>query len=328
MAEGRPASEMEFLALIDRYFPGGGAHVPVSRGDDCAVLSCPPLVALSTDLFLEDVHFRRSYFGPGDVGHKALAVNVSDVAGMGCRPLGFSLGLMVPGGAGLDGAYWEALFGGMSALAAAHGLVLTGGDLSRAPMLGLCVTIWGEPGPGGRVLRREARAGDVLLACGELGLVRAGLGALERGGAAAAQEFPGAVAAHLRPEPQVAAGLALAAVPGVRGAMDVSDGLAMDLPRLLGADRGTDLGAEVELRPGELHPEISAWCARLGEDPAQFAYKGGEDYALLAACAPEGVQAALAAAPGARIIGRVRAGRGVILNGVPAPPAGFDHFAG
>lgn len=328
MAEGSPASELEFLELIDRHFSGSGPGLSLGRGDDCAVLECPSVLALSTDLFLEDVHFRRSYFGPGDIGHKALAVNVSDVAGMGCCPLGFSLGLMVPGGAGLPGGFWDGLFTGMAALAGEHGLVLTGGDLSRAPLLGMCVTIWGEPGPGGRVLRREARAGDVLVGCGELGLVRVGLAALERGGAAAAGDFPQAVAAHLRPVPQVAAGLALAAQPAVRGAMDVSDGLAMDLARLLGADRGAELGADLELPPQALHPEVSAWCAATGEDPGLFAYRGGEDYALLAACEPAGLEEILRAVPGSRAIGRVRAGRGVTVNGLPAPGAGFDHFAG
>ncbi len=325
MDQHGPASEQDFLALVDRHFPEAHAHVLLPRGDDCAVLACPPTLALSTDLFLEDIHFRRSYFGPADIGWKALAVNISDIAGMGARPLGFSLGLMIPPGPQPAPGFWDELLGGMAALAREHGLSLTGGDLSRAPILGLCITIWGRPGPSGRLLTRGAcRPGDTLLACGELGLVRAGLQALEAGGPAAA--WPAATAAHLRPRPQVAAGLALAAIPGVRAAMDLSDGLARDLPRLLGANQGPAPGAALTLDPGSLHPETLAWCAQTGQDPAEFACLGGEDYALLAACDPKAAPRALAAIPGARAIGTVTAAPGVTLNGRPAPVRGFDHF--
>lgn len=324
MPHGPPASEREFLELIDRHFPGVNAHVPLTRGDDCAVLACPEALALSTDLFLEDVHFRRSYFTPGDIGWKSLAVNISDIAGMGCRPLGFSLGLMVPADAGLDGDFWNSLFAGMAALAGEHSLPLVGGDLSRAPMLGLSVTIWGQPGPQGRFLKRgQCRPGDVLLACGQLGLVRTGLLALEAHGPDAAQNWPAAVAAHLRPHPQVGAGLALGALPAVQGAMDVSDGLAMDLPRFL----GDGLGADLVLPHRTLHPETLAWCADTGQDPALFTYLGGEDYALLAACHAGAEAAVCAAVPGARVIGQVLAEPRFTINTVPAPPAGFDHFA-
>ena len=87
-------SEDDFLLLVDRYFPNTHPHLALGRGDDCAELLCPPRMALSTDLFLEDIHFRRSYFTPEDMGHKALAVNISDLAAAGALPLGFSLGLM------------------------------------------------------------------------------------------------------------------------------------------------------------------------------------------------------------------------------------------
>lgn len=332
MDHSGPASEQDFLALIDRHFPGSSAHSSLPRGDDCAVLACPPTMVLSTDLFLEDIHFRRSYFSPGDIGWKALAVNVSDIAAMGARPLGFSLGLMIPAGPPPGPGFWGELLAGMAALAREHDLTLTGGDLSRAPLLGLCVTIWGRPGPTGRLLTRGAcRPGDVLLACGHLGLVRAGLQALEAEGPAAARRWPAAAAAHLRPRPQVAAGLALAAHPGVRAAMDVSDGLAQDLPRLLGQDRdsapGAAPGAALTLTPEALHPETRAWCEHTGQDSVTFACLGGEDYALLAACDPHDAPAVLAATPGARAIGTVTAAPGITLNGQPAPARGFDHFS-
>src|SRR6056297_3491168 len=147
-------SEDDFLSLIDRYFPNDSKSMQVGRGDDCAVVTVPGRICVTTDLFLEDIHFRRAYFGPGDIGHKSLAVNISDIAAMGGRPLGFSVGLTVP--PGLDGGFWEAFMAGMADLAARHDLVLTGGDLSRGERLGVCVTVWGDV-PKRLMLRRTGQ---------------------------------------------------------------------------------------------------------------------------------------------------------------------------
>lgn len=325
MPQPVPASEQEFLALIDRHFPNSHPHMPVPRGDDCAQLACPADVVLSGDLFIQDVHFRTSYFSPADIGFKALAVNISDIAAMGCRPLGFSLGLMAPPATPeATGDFWDELFAGMAGLAGRYDLPLTGGDLSAAPMLGLNVTIWGAPGPEGRILkRRRCWPDDVLIAVGPFGLVRAGLSALEAEGAKAAETWPLAVAAHRRPEPKVAEGLKLAANPGTHACMDVSDGLARDLPRLL----GPGLGAELRIEEAMLHPETLAWCDAQGLDPAAFAWLGGEDYALLTCVAPDAADEVLAEVPGAVRLGTVTAETGIRLNAAPAPQRGFDHFA-
>ena len=323
MAPRIPASERDFLDLVDRHFPNEHPHMPMARGDDCARLACGGDLVLSTDLFVEDVHFRRSYFAPGDIGHKALAVNVSDIAAMGCRPLGFSLGLMAPAAAPPDDAYWDELFAGMAALARRFDAPLTGGDLSMAPALGLCVTIWGEPGPTGRVLARDARPGDAILCVGGFGAARAGLMALEELGPEAAGRYPHAVAAHLRPAPLVDEGLTLAAEPGVSGCMDLSDGLARDLPRLM----PPGLGAALDIAADSLHPDVTKWCHRTGEDPVAFAFLGGEDYALLAAAAPEAVRRLIRDLPGAMRIGTVTEAPGITLNGGPVPGLGFDHFS-
>ncbi|BBD09942.1 thiamine-phosphate kinase [Desulfovibrio ferrophilus] len=325
MPQAAPASEQEFLTLIDRHFPNAHQHMPVARGDDCVQLVCPPDMVLSGDLFLQDIHFRTSYFSPADIGWKALAVNISDIAAMGCKPLGFSLGLMVPPAAqGLSGDFWNELFQGMAALAALHDLPLTGGDLSQAPMLGLNITIWGEPGPQGRVLqRRRCWPDDVLLTVGRFGLVRTGLMALEQKGPQAIEQYPQAVAAHLRPHPRVTEGLELAARRAVRGCMDLSDGLAQDLPRFL----GPALGAQLDIPKDTLHPETLAWTKKQGLNPVQFAYLGGEDYALLACVAPAEADVILGAIPDATRIGTVTGTPGITLNGNPVPSAGFDHFA-
>lgn len=319
------ASEDAFLTAISRRFPNVHPHMILGRGDDCAILRCPQTLALTTDLFIEGVHFRREYFSPEDAGYKALLVNVSDIAAMGGVPVGFSLGLAGP--PATPAAFWEGLLDGMGKLAASLDLPLVGGDLNASAQVMLAVTVWGRPGPSGRLLSRGgAQPGDVLFVVGELGLAGVGLAVME--GAIAQCErlemvralWPEAVRAHLRPAVRVAEGLTLAATHGVRGLMDVSDGLARDLPRFL----GQDLGAVLSLGP--VHPEVTRWAENAGSNPDILAATGGEDYALLGACAPEAFPALDKALPPARIIGRITAKPGIFLNGAPLTVTGFDHF--
>lgn len=313
-------SEDDFLARIDRHFPNVHPHLRLGRGDDAAVLACPGELCLTSDLFLQDAHFRLSYFTPEEIGHKALAVNLSDVAAMGARPLGFCLGLMVP--PDLPEEFFDRLLAGMAELAGRHGVGLAGGDLSAAASLGLSVTAWGERAAGGRFLtRRAARPGDRLFVVGPVGLARAGLTVLERHGREAAGRWPEATRAHLRPDARVADGPRLAGIGGVRGLMDLSDGLARDLPRFLG-ELGADLAPEAAA-----HPEVAAAADLVGETPERFALVGGEDYALLGACAPAAWATVREVAPDAWSLGLVAARPGLRLRGAPLALRGFDHFA-
>jgi len=314
-------SEDAFLALIDRHFPARDAAVPLMRGDDAAIVAAPGEICLTTDLFVENVHFRTSYFTPEEIGHKALAVNISDAAAMGAVPMGFSLGLAVS--PDIDETFADRMLAGMAALAGRSGLPLTGGDLSAGPVLFLCVTLWAKAGPSGRFLTRTALPGDRLFLCGPVGLARTGLLALEEGGRSAATAWPAATAAHLAPEPRTSDGLVLSGIPGVRGLMDVSDGLARDLPRLL----GPGLGAEVVLAEESLHPEVAAFARSRKIDPALAAFTGGEDYALLGAAPAEALKKAKALLPDLVDIGRVTDSPGIRLNGAFAATAGFDHFS-
>jgi thiamine-monophosphate kinase len=329
------ASEEAFLAAIDRHFPKAHPRLLVGRGDDGAVLLCPERMALTTDLFLEGVHFRTAYFTPAEAGHKALAVNLSDLAAMGARPLGFCLSLMVPPDIQKDtpgsaAEYWEGFFTGMAELAGRHDVALVGGDLSRAHRLGVSVTAWGEPGPSGVLLPRlGCRPGDRIFAAGAphlagLGLARAGLAALEEGGREAGSAWPEATRRHLRPEPMMDAGLALAGSGLVRTLMDISDGLARDLPRLL----SFTLGAELSLDPASLHPEVRRFAERTGADPVEVAVLGGEDYGLLGTAAPEDMEALAEAVEGLAVIGEVTRQPGVRVNGRAWKLPGFDHFEG
>ncbi|WP_022662729.1 thiamine-phosphate kinase [Paucidesulfovibrio longus] len=320
-----PHSEEDFLELIDRYFPNVPDTVLLGRGDDCCIIPRGSDICLSTDLFLDTVHFRRSYFQPEEIGYKALAVNVSDIAGMGAAPRGFTLELMIPDGLPAD--FWPRFFSGMSELAAEHELALVGGDLSRSPFLGIGMTIWGEPGRSGRLLTRgNARPGDLIFVVGEIGMARVGLSVLESLGHVAREEWPQSVGAHLRPRPRVAEGLALADLPEVRGCMDISDGLARDLPRFLALSQG--YGADLDLHAYRYEPELLRLALQLGEIPAMTVLLGGEDYGLLGACAPEGKDALLNAVPGVAIVGVVSEEPGIRLDHEPLTAKGFDHFSG
>lgn len=322
-------SEDHLLACLWRHFPKAAPQLLVPNGDDCAVLRDMGPLCVSTDLFLEDAHFRRSYFTPAEIGHKALAVNLSDLAACGALPVGFTMGLALPRDA--DMAFADQLFAGMAALGAEHNIPLVGGDLSRGDKLHLCLTVFGSSqAPGGGLQRRQAQEGDLLFLLGQVGLARVGLERLEAVGRAALDEFPEACAAHLLPQPRVREGLRLAAL-ALRdqlrlSLMDVSDGLARDLPRLVGPELGADITLP-HLR-GAGHPELVRHARATGADPALMAFLGGEDYALAGTC-PSGSGAALMAVlPEAAILGSLRPAGTVpwTCNGRPMN-GGFDHFA-
>lgn len=312
-------SEQHFLDLIDAHFPGGHELLKLGRGDDCAVLAGGRDICVSSDLFLEDVHFRRDYFTAEDIGYKALAVNISDIAAMGARPFAFTMDLMIP--PGLDEEFWNGFFKGMAMLARHTDLALAGGDLSRADRLGVSISIFGVSGSHGRFLTRgNCAPGDILFTVGDLGLARAGLLTLETLGREGHEAFSAATLAHLRPKPKVMIGTLLNAA-GVKGLMDVSDGLARDLPRFL----GPNLGAELTLRGEMLNGNVIAYALAMGTDPVELAMLGGEDYALLGVMTEE-VRDKAASVPGFTEIGRVTDTPGIVVNGTPFTAPGFDHF--
>lgn len=326
-----PHSEDDILALLDAHFPRSGRGLLLGRGDDCALLAPADLPrALTCDVFVENSHFRTRYFTPYELGWKALAVNVSDLASAGAEPEGFALGLTLTGRE--SGEWLDACFSGMADLAGRWHMALAGGDLARADLLHFSVTAWGCV-EYADLRRGRARSGDMLFTCGEIGLARAGLLALENAGtpedvARVRREYPVSCAAHLTPEPRVDFALALAQLAERSGAaervglMDLSDGPARDLPRLLDSRR-TGLGADVDLPDSALHAEVRRFAGKQGENAAEFAFRGGEDYALIGTCPPELWPAVEAL--GARKLGEARPG-GMTLNGRPWTAPGFDHF--
>ncbi len=315
------SSEERILECLSGYFSKRHPSLALGRGDDCALLENTPRLCTSSDLFLEDVHFRRAYFTPEDVGYKALAVNISDLAACGARPLAFSLCLGLP--PDISMSWLEAFFSGMSVLADAHNMALAGGDLSRCRSLHISITVWGQCGDG-FLKRGTSLPGDAIFLIGAVGLARIGLSMLETLGRKALEDWPAACAAHLRPKVRTEAGLALAKAARPPSLMDVSDGLARDLPRLLHADN-RHFGADIALPEDSLHPELLRYAGMYAKNPAQEAVIGGEDYALLGSCPQETLRAL--SIPGLCRIGTVTETSEIVCNGNSLESIGFDHFA-
>lgn len=303
--------------------------VEIGIGDDAAVLSGEPTLVMTQDLLVEGVHFRLSTTDPVSLGHKALAVNISDVAAMGAAPVAALVGLGLPADAG--GAVVD-LYRGMEAVAHDHGCTIAGGDLTDAPALTLSVTVIGRMETGvSAVLRSGARPGDAVCVTGALGASAAGLLVLDRPELAAAVPTPvGAAvrAAHRRPVARVAAGTTFARL-GAHAMLDCSDGLALDLLRMA---RSSGVRIELDLGLIPRAPGVDEVAASAGRDAAILAATGGEDYELIVAL-PPGEIARYAAALGDLALTRVGtvtggpAGLTAVQDGAPIdlPSLGWER---
>lgn len=287
-------------------------------GDDAALVAAPDgRVAASTDVLVEGVHFRLDWSTPEQVGRKAAAVNMADVAAMGARPTALLVGLGCPPDTSETVA--EGLAAGLWAEAMARGAGVVGGDVVSAPVVLLCVTVLGDLAGRAPVTRAGARPGDVLAVTGRLGWAAGGLAVLTEGDAGGLGQRAELVAAHRVPSPPYAAGPAAAEV-GATAMIDVSDGLLSDVGHVAAAS-GVAIGirsAQVPVAP----PLVEAASA-LGVDPLRWVLTGGEDHAL-AATFPGGVPLPA----GWTAIGSVTEGSGVTVDGRRYPGGtGWDHFA-
>lgn len=319
--------------LIDRFFKRPVRRAALGVGDDCALLNPTPgmQLAISTDLLLEGRHF-LSTVDPVRLGHKALAVNLSDLAACGARPLAFTLALALP--EAID-AWLEGFSRGLFALADAHDCELIGGDTTRGP-LAICITVFGEVPPGQALLRSGARPGDDLYVSGTLGDARLALEVFRGTRSVAQAAFEAARERMEQPTPRVALGLALRGV--ATAAADISDGLVGDLGHILkasGAGAWIDTSIAINLIAARGHLTLEG-----GQSDAEFALEcvlaGGDDYELVFTAPPEARNRVKAAAvqtqtPVTRI-GRIEAEPGLrLVDGSGAPVAGrftsFDHFS-
>ena len=326
--------------LIARYFKRPARRAALGVGDDCALLQPAPgtQLAISCDMLVEGRHFFADV-NPRSLGHKALAVNLSDLAACGAKPLAFTLALALPDA----NEPWLADFAqGLFELADAHGCELIGGDTTAGP-LNICITVFGEvPVANGRslaLLRSGARAGEDLYVSGTLGDARLALNVLQGKLTVPAPVLLAARERLERPTPRVALGLALRGIASA--AIDVSDGLLGDLGHVLESSQvGATVQVDQALRSIACYVDPAHSGDRAGINLSQeqwrtLALAGGDDYELLFTASPSQraavADAARASQTPVRRIGQIDADPGLRLldaqgQALPNHYASFDHF--
>ena len=317
--------------LIKQYFQRPdrppSARVALGIGDDCALLAPTPglQTAISTDMLVEGRHFFAGE-DPFRLGHKSLAVNLSDLAAMGARPVGFTLALALPQA---DRAWLAGFSQGLFALADLHGCELIGGDTTKGPLT-ISITVFGELPPGHALRRDRAQAGDDIWISGTLGDARLALAGYRRELALdAATQQPAALRMHM-PTPRVALGCALAGARIAHAAIDISDGLVGDLGHILAR---SDVGATLDV---DALPAGPALATQPRATRRACTAAGGDDYELCFT-APVAARARVLAAgieTGTAVtrVGSIERAPGLrLVDGDGAPLnlqlAGFDHFA-
>lgn len=287
--------EFDLIARLAPFLADAGEGLPIGHGDDAAVVEVGGRgVCIAVDVLVEDVHFRRSLSSLADVGWKAVAVNVSDIAAMGAAPTVAVVGLCRP--ASLPGSDVEALYAGMHEACERYGLRLVGGDTVAADALALSVTVLGDVDIDRAVRRGGAGVGDRVVLVGDLGAPAAALAQV-----AAGQEPAAALLdAHRRPVARSEAGRALAAC-GATAMIDVSDGLGADLGHICQA---SGVGMRIAAAALPVTADVAAAASALGRDPLDFVTGGGDDYALVATMPADRAEDCAAAAGGS-IVGEV-----------------------
>ncbi len=310
--------------LIQRWFQRPSRRSPLGVGDDCALLQPAPgmQLAVSTDMLVEGRHFLPTV-APEWLGHKALAVNLSDLAACGASPLAFTLALSMPR---VDEAFLDGFARGLFGLADAHGIEVVGGDTTAGP-LNICIAVFGEVPVGQALLRSGAKPGDGLWVSGTLGDARLALEVFRGSVALDAEAFAAVRARMEQPTPRVALGIALRGV--ATSAIDISDGLLGDLRHVL---RRSNVGATIDADALPISPVLAAQPLALRRE---CALAGGDDYELLFTAPPSRAAAVRAAAAGAgcaaTCIGRIEAAPGARLvdgdgRAITTAFSSFDHF--
>ena len=332
-------NEHALLARLLARLPRLSPAVLVGPGDDAAVVAVSrnERLVVTTDAVVEGVHFSRAYSTPADIGHRALAVNLSDLAAMGATPRWALVSLVLP--ASMHETEAEELIDGLAALATRHALSVIGGNITRTdgPLV-VDVTAGGEAAPRKWLTRSGAKAGDEVWLSGSVGGAAAGLEMLEAGhrpASAPKGSFgeAGCVERHKRPEPRVKLGVAVGRARAATAAMDLSDGLADALEQVATAS-GVGVAIDSELLP--IESCAREWWTARRVDPVSAALAGGDDYELLfavprkKAAAMRAVTRRLAHTPLTKIGEFTKDPRERVLRRggkTEALPKGFEHFA-
>jgi thiamine-monophosphate kinase len=344
-----PVNEFEFIKHLRARAEERGAVSGLVRGigDDAAVFKslAGTDVVISTDLLVEDVDFRRETTEPSLLGHKALAVSLSDIAAMGARPRWALLSLGVPE-AVWNSDFMDGFYAGFFQLAARYGVTLIGGDLSRtSDKIVIDSILIGETPKRGSVFRSGAKPGDQIFVTGFLGDAAAGLRLIERGARLqhATVSDPASdsrteeshpldylLLRHLQPEPRVGWGLLLGEQQLATAMIDISDGLSSDLNHLCDESK---VGALIDAAAIPIDPLVTGLSGRRALDPLMLALHGGEDFELLFTVDPENVAKLPKRVDGISLtrIGEIKeAHTGVQISEGPrtwkVEPGGWEHF--
>jgi len=306
------AGEFGLIARVIARLPSGPGTL-LGPGDDAAVVrAADGRVVASTDVLVEGRHFRRDWCTAQDVGHRAAAANLADIAAMGAKPTALLVALCVP--ANLDAQWAEDLADGLGEEAAKVGAAVVGGDMSGSPTLTIAVTALGDLEGRPPVVRTGARPGDTVAMVGRVGYAAAGYTVLSRG----FRTPKVLVDAYRRPEVHYDAGPEAAGL-GATSMIDVSDGLLADVGHVA---KGSGVAVDLRREAFELPQQMRDAAYALGVDPYTWVLAGGEDHALVATF-PRGVEPP----PRWRLVGVVREGMGVTVDGKPFKgPAGWQHF--
>ncbi len=317
--------EFGLIDLLAKMAGGGDERLLIGIGDDAAAWKGDDSIQLATvDSFIEGVHFIPQTTPWPDVGSKALAVNLSDIAAMGGIPRYALVSLALPDDSQVENV--AALYNGLLKLAKEYGVTVVGGDISNAPQVAISITILGSSPTQQILTRSSAKAGEIIAITGHLGAAAAGMEVLKKKRKLDPEAENHLKNAFLHPTPRIAEGLLLVE-QGVKTAIDISDGLVADLNQICKASK---VGARLEVERVPIEPAVKT---AFSEGALELALSGGEDYELLFTASAEIIERVKKAASlPVTAIGEITAGKGVSLVDKTGKPfalkkAGWEHFS-